>query len=147
MATPQVGGTTNTVANTLDQTDHTSGQENVLGKDAFLELLLTQLRYQDPMSPVEDREFLAQMAQFSALEQMQNLTEAMEKFTSLQLQASSWTQAVGLIGRQVRLADAAGEDVTGTVTAVRLKDDVPMLVVGDKEYSLGSVKSVEAAAA
>lgn len=53
---------------------------NELGKDAFLNLLVTQLRYQDPLNPMEDTEFIGQMAQFSALEQMQNLNE---KFSSV----------------------------------------------------------------
>ncbi len=46
---------------------------NALDKDAFLKLLVTQMQNQDPLSPMEDREFIAQMAQFSSLEQMQNL--------------------------------------------------------------------------
>lgn len=58
--------------------------ENELGKDAFLRLLVTQLQYQDPLSPIEDREFIAQLAQFTALEQMITLAELQEK--NLQLQ-------------------------------------------------------------
>ena len=55
-----------------------------MGKDAFLQLLVSQLRNQDPLSPVNDKEFLAQMAQFSTLEQMQNLNLGFEKgITSL----------------------------------------------------------------
>ncbi|MDR5658265.1 flagellar hook capping FlgD N-terminal domain-containing protein [Serpentinicella sp. ANB-PHB4] len=52
---------------------------NDMDKDAFLKLLVTQLQNQDPLSPMEDREFIAQMAQFSSLEQMQNLNETAEK--------------------------------------------------------------------
>ena len=50
-----------------------------MGKDAFLQLLVNQLRNQDPLNPVNDKEFLAQMAQFSTLEQMQNLNQSFEK--------------------------------------------------------------------
>ena len=46
---------------------------NALGKDEFLQLLVTQMQYQDPLNPTSDTEFIAQMAQFSSLEQMQNL--------------------------------------------------------------------------
>lgn len=53
-------------------------KSNNLDKDAFLKLLVTQLQNQDPLSPMEDREFIAQMAQFSSLEQMQNLNDTMK---------------------------------------------------------------------
>ena len=63
---------------------------NQLGKDDFLKILITQLRYQDPLSPMEDTDFIAQMAQFSALEQMQNLS-----------QDFSATKAMSLVGKVV----------------------------------------------
>ena len=64
----------------------TTNDNSALGKDAFLQILITQLQNQDPTSPMDDREFIAQMAQFSSLEQMQNMTKAMENLLASQEQ-------------------------------------------------------------
>ena len=71
-----------------------------LDKDAFLKLLVTQLANQDPTNPMEDRDFMAQMAQFSALEQMVNMTKSIEKMTATNTVANQ-TLAVSYIGRVV----------------------------------------------
>jgi flagellar basal-body rod modification protein FlgD len=67
-----------------------------LDKDAFLRLLVTQLANQDPTNPIEDRDFIAQMAQFSSLEQMVNMAKQLEKMAS-----TNQTLAVSYIGRVV----------------------------------------------
>ena len=70
---------------------------NVLGKDDFLKLLMTQLQNQDPSNPMEDTEFIAQMAQFSTLEQITNMNSTMERFIQLQEQNQlvSYHQFIG----------------------------------------------------
>lgn len=93
------------MANTIDsslylsnyqQTTATTGSSS-LGKDDFLQLLVTQLQNQDPSNPMEDKEFIAQMATFSSLEQMVNMNTTMSSFIDLQTQANliSYGQFVG----------------------------------------------------
>lgn len=106
-----------------------------LGKDDFLKLLVTQLKYQDPLKPMEDKEFIAQTAQFSALEEMQNLYRVGE------LQ-----QATGLIGRHVKaeVYDTPGlpEIVYGKVNGVRTSSGQTYLVLdGGREVKVGEVVS------
>ena len=108
---------------------------DTLGKDDFLRLLITQLRYQDPLSPMEDKEFIAQMAQFSSLEQMRNLY----KLNQLQ-------QATSLLGRSVLAAketDGLPEQVYGRVTGVRtFGDNVLLLLDNGTEVKADEVISV-----
>lgn len=115
--------------------------DNVLGKDAFLRLLTTQLRYQDPLKPIDDQDFIAQMAQFAALEQMQNLTRQIELFVAEERARNRMAQATSLLGRKVEVVGADGK-YTGTVDAIRMVDGVPFLVVDDVLFDVGDVIKV-----
>lgn len=106
-----------------------------LDKDAFLRLLITQLRNQDPLSPVEDKDFIAQLAQFSSLEQMYNLTSGFG--TLIEYQAS--VKAFAMIGKQVEFLDSQGGQSTGKVGGVVFEDGQPVLEVGSSKVSLGDV--------
>lgn len=104
--------------------------QSPLDREAFLKLLITQLRNQDPLNPMEDREFIAQLAQFSTLEQMQIMNSSLE--SSVQGQVA--LQSVSLIGRTVEALDpASGDTITGVVDKVYFESGQPILVVGDKE--------------
>ncbi|HLO01852.1 MAG TPA: flagellar hook capping FlgD N-terminal domain-containing protein [Symbiobacteriaceae bacterium] len=108
-----------------------------MGKDDFLKLLVTQMRYQDPLKPMEDKEFIAQLAQFSSLEQMMNVGQT----TSL-----NW--GVSLLGKQVNATDANGYPVTGVAKSIRLVDGTPVVALttaGDKtvEVELSKVVQVQ----
>lgn len=92
------------MTNTIDSSLYLSSQQqvkntgsNILGKDDFLKILMVQLQNQDPTSPMEDREFIAQMAQFSSLEQMTNMSTALQSFVSTQEQSNliSYNQFIG----------------------------------------------------
>ncbi len=112
-----------------------------LSKDAFLNLLTTQLRYQNPLEPTNDKEFLAQMAQFTALEQMNNL------YASFQ-----FSQAGQMINKNVEAQiknEKNGEltKIEGKVIAVNVKENKPYLLIqtfngGQKEVELSKVKTI-----
>lgn len=95
--------TTQTTGLSSGSDTQTRTSKSELGKDDFLNLLVTQLRYQDPLKPMEDKEFIAQMAQFTSLEQMQNLNKSMSSI-----------QAAGMIGRTIK-AEVSGENGTELV--------------------------------
>lgn len=110
-----------------------------LGKDAFLKLLIAQLRNQDPMKPQEDKEFIAQLAQFSSLESLQAVQQRMDSLVLTQ----GLGEAAALIGKNVTAGLTDGSKVTGTVTQVRVVSGVPRLIVNDKEVELSQVQSVQ----
>ena len=101
-----------------------------LGETDFLQLLMTEMTNQDPMQPMDDTQFIAQMAQFSSLEQMQNVN------TSLQM-----SQATSMIGSEVTWANASGQSVSGTVGSVHMVSGTPNLVMQDSQVSYSSITS------
>lgn len=115
----------------------------VLGHGDFLTLLITQLKHQDPISPMKDQEFAAQMAQFSSLESLQHLSSQFERFVDLQERTSQIGQAANLIGKTVDIESAEGL-VTGRVGAVRIVEGVLKLVLGDVEYPVEALREVRA---
>lgn len=131
----------NTVNNIMDLYGQDSKKDSKvggsdLGKDAFLNLLVTQMRYQDPLNPTSDKDFLAQMAQFTSLEQMQNLN-----------QSSQLSQGYGLIGKVVQASiinpsTLQTTDVEGFVDAVSLRAGKVYLLVDGKEVELNQVSNV-----
>ena len=110
-----------------------------LDKDAFLKLLVTQLRYQDPMNPMEDKEFISQLAQFSSLEQMQSLNTGFEGLSK----SSIASQAFALIGKTIEYADPNYEGPrTGRVDKVTIEYGSPILNIGSEKVLLANVVTV-----
>lgn len=110
----------------------------VLGQEDFLKLLVAQLSAQDPLNPQKDTEFIAQMAQFSALEQSKTMQSDIAGLRSQQ----SLLQANALLGRQVNLQTDPNHTVSGVVSAVRLEAGMPKIVVNDQAYDMASLLSV-----
>ncbi|MFE1574348.1 flagellar hook assembly protein FlgD [Comamonas odontotermitis] len=95
-----------------------------LNQEAFLKILLTQLTYQDPMKPMDNQQFMAQMAQFTSLEQTQQLNDKIATLVSNQ----AALQSVGLIGRTVDI-NTNGGTLTGTVTGLSFTGGGPSLTL------------------
>ena len=121
----------------------TNNRNDALGKDAFLQLLVTQMQYQDPLDPQDNSEYLSQLAQFSALEQMSNVSSSLEKVNTLieNIDTSVLVgQLSGMIGKEVQwtmtssTTDENGNvnyvtsTLVGDVTGVSIADGAPSLV-------------------
>jgi flagellar basal-body rod modification protein FlgD len=109
-----------------------------IGQEDFLRILLTQLRFQDPLKPVDNQQFVAQLAQFSALEINRQQSEKID--TLLQINASG--QAIGLLGQQVEVRGAAGAGV-GEVIAVSFATGEGRLSVRTPTTTMVDVRLVD----
>src|SRR3954451_24147861 len=94
-----------------------AADNNVLGKDDFLKLMVAQMKNQDPMNPADDKDNIAQMAQFSSLEQITNLATAVQDLSH----RMSLTQNVGLLGHDVTYTKADGTSGSGAVDGLQLQ--------------------------
>jgi flagellar basal-body rod modification protein FlgD len=110
-----------------------------MGKEEFLKILITQLSHQDPTQPMQDKEFIAQMAQFSSLEQMTNVSAEISKVAALLTKG----QAVSLLGRMVEVV-AGSQVVEGTVDEVS-GGDYPQILVNGLFYDASQVQRVRRA--
>ncbi|MDB6040952.1 MAG: flagellar hook capping protein [Verrucomicrobiales bacterium] len=112
-----------------------------LGQNDFLKLLVTQMTSQDPLNPQKDTEFIAQMAQFSALEQAKTMQQDISGMAS----GEQSGQAVSLLGHDVQVLDAKGKTILGTVNAVTIEAGTPKITVNGKSYTLDQVMAVSPA--
>lgn len=105
------------------------GEAAGLGKDDFMQLLIAQLKNQDPMKPMEDKEFITQLAQFSSLEATEKLNSQLEEL----LGSQSLVQAATLIGKQATAKLPTGEVLTGTISEVRMIRGQPTAIISGQE--------------
>ncbi len=122
---------------------------NELGKDDFLKLLSTQLAYQDPLQPVADYSFIAQLAQFSSLEQMYNLGGEFRDLRLVMQYDSRINTALGalaMVGMQVTVRNNDDDTtVTGSVEAVKMLATTVLLTIGGQEYDISQVEEARPA--
>ena len=130
----QYGIGTSSTSSSTSSTDSTS----TLGKDDFLQLLVTQLKNQDPLDPVKNEDFIAQLAQFNSLEQMMNLNTSFSKMLELQ----TLSGASNFIGKQVSWFDSSGNEQNGVVDAVTVISGTPMLVIGNQQVSTSDIFAI-----
>lgn len=109
-----------------------------LGKDDFLKLLVTQLQHQDPLNPVEDKEFIGQMAQFTSLEQLSNVANSIGELR----QSDEISQGIGLIGHELTYLGPDGALITGTASSVSFNNGIIEIDVDGESVSPGAVREV-----
>lgn len=121
------------ISETSQETEKKTG--SALDKDDFLMLLVTQMKYQDPLEPESNTEYVAQLAQFSSLEQMQNLNST-----------ATNTSAYTLVGKQVRIRETSDtgveREVQGTVEYVKMENNKPYVSVNGEMFSYDDIVEV-----
>jgi flagellar basal-body rod modification protein FlgD len=118
-----------------------SGQDKTLGKDEFLKILVAQIKNQDPMKPLEDKEFIAQMAQFTSVEQLMNMSNELKELKN----SLGFTST--LIGKSIQWVTTSTDGSegilkTGTVDSISMKSGQSFAVVNGEEVLIGRIVSV-----
>ena len=125
----------------------TQGADEALGKDAFLQLLVSQLQNQDPLEPTSNDEFVAQLAQFSTLEGIEEMNENLVGLAVLQqgnALLSQLTDSSTLIGKSVRyIPSDGGTELSGVVDSVKVDEGFATLNIGGRDIPLGNILEVE----
>ena len=134
---------TGPVTGTPGATDSSDGAGAALptdqmGRDTFLKLMVAQLRNQDPMNPTDSTQFLAQTAQFTSLEKLEEVAQQSGQALAAQMAFG----ASGLVGKQVTYLDEAGTELSGSVASVKFTGAGPVLTVGDADVPINNVTAV-----
>ncbi|WP_108252399.1 flagellar hook capping FlgD N-terminal domain-containing protein [Planctomonas deserti] len=129
-------------ATTSPTTTPTRAPKQTMDGEVFMSLLVSQLRNQDPSSPMDTNEMIAQTTQLAMMEKITAMTTTSEENFSLQMRMAS----ASLIGKQVSYAGPDGATVTGTATSVSYAGAVPQVTVDGKAVSLDVIAGITAAA-
>ena len=141
MATAPISGNVADLINSGKSAKSKDKDNNTLGKDDFLKILITQLQNQDPTQPLQDKEFIAQMAQFTSVEQLTNMAGEMK------LMRQSLGFVSGLIGKSITWTDidssGASVEKSGVIDSITFKDGNQYANVKGVEISLDKLKKIE----
>jgi len=132
-----IGDITSATAATAANSASAAGGLGALGGEAFLNLMVTQLRYQNPMAPSDPNAMMQQTATFTQVETMQKLAALQQQMLGLQRA----TMAADMVGKEVTVRGADGKDVTGVVDGVRFTEAGPLLRIGDQDFAVESVEA------
>ena len=138
-----VASTTNTTStsSTGSSSKSSLGEAAGLGKDDFMTLLIAQLKNQDPMKPMEDKEFITQLAQFSSLEATEKLNTQLDEL----LGSQSLVQAATLIGKQATAKLPSGETLTAIISEVRMLSGQPTVILNGQEVDTSLITVLNSA--
>lgn len=139
MSVTPVSSSTSTMTTEKPATSKSQTGMEGLGQDAFMTLLLEQMKNQDPLKPLEDKDFIAQLAQFNSLSQLTQLNKTMSEAMSSQTLA----QGSALIGKTVTGLSNDGDTITGLVSGLRLAGGKVTLEVDGRDLSMDMVNSVQ----
>ncbi|WJX99477.1 flagellar hook assembly protein FlgD [Curtobacterium sp. SP.BCp] len=120
--------------------NQSSSRSQTMDSEVFMKLLVTQLRNQDPSSPMDTNQMISQQTQLAMMEQITNQTTTANENFSLQMRIA----AANLVGKQVSYTDAtSGKSITGTATAVSYAESVPTVTVDGKEVDLDVISGIK----
>jgi flagellar basal-body rod modification protein FlgD len=137
-----VTGTDTVHATGIYTTQPTRVPKQTLDSEAFMQLLVTQLRNQDPSSPMDTNQMISQTTQLAVMEKLTNMDTTSQEAFALQMRSA----AAALIGHTVSYLDANGDTQTGVASSVSYAGSVPVVTVGDKKINLDAILGVVPAA-
>jgi flagellar basal-body rod modification protein FlgD len=117
-----------------------SGYANLVDGEQLMKLLLAQLRNQNPLDPMQDKDMMGQLAQINSLQELQKINNVLQTMSA----SAQLADAAGLIGKTVQFANADGEVEQGAVTGVSMVKGQIMLALGERQIPLAAVINVSA---
>ncbi len=139
MSATSILNTINQMQSNTNQLNFQQNQKNVgsssIDQNAFMQLLMAQLKYQDPTNPMDNNQFLTQQAQMSQVEQLGNLTNVMQSTSTL-------TQASNLVGKTVDVKGSDGNVITGTIQNAQISNNSVGIQINGQIYTPAQISKI-----